>query len=76
MDKEKYYDYLWLISPIWNWVVSIPFFFIWDSAYIAFGLTPPASPVWLYMFLGIVVIFGIAYFMIYKNREKRLGRGA
>lgn len=73
MDKERYYNYLWFISPIWNWAISLPFIFIWESAYLAFGLTPPTSPVWIHMFIGIVCTYGLSYFLVYKDRDKYPG---
>jgi len=33
MERKSYYKWLFIIGALWNWLVSVPFFFWYDLIY-------------------------------------------
>ena len=73
MDKKTYYKYLFLLTAIWNFLISLPFMFMYETFAINWGLVLPSTPIWIELFLIFVFIMGIGYFLIYRDISKNHG---
>jgi len=70
--KTGYYKTLFLISAIWNWLVSIPFFFFYDKIFSALKMLPLDYPVIIKLLMSLVFIFGLGYYWTSKNMSKNI----
>lgn len=73
MEKKTFYKYLFLLTAIWNFLVSLPFMFLYETFAVNWGLIVPNTPIWIELFLAIVFIMGIGYFLIYRDISKNHG---
>jgi len=73
MQKEKYYRKLFIIGAFWNWTISLTTLAIYRPFFSFFNMKIPESPVWLFMFLGAVFVFGIGYFLVALDPVKNYG---
>lgn len=73
MYNENYYQKLFLIGAIWNWVASSTFIFGYKILFPLFGMSLPLYPVFFLMFLGICFVFGVGYFWVSKDLTKNHG---
>jgi hypothetical protein len=76
MEKKEYYKYLYLLAAIWNWIVAISLLllsFVTPDVMISFGVDIPPSLVFLQMLFVLVGIFGVGFFIIYRDIESNHG---
>ena len=77
MDKNKYYKWLFLTGAVWNIAVGllciIVTIFLLDFAVPIFGMDIPPSLIWLHFYFGFVAIFGIGYYLVYRDINKNHG---
>ena len=84
MPRQSYYKKLFLLAAFWNWVATALFFVAWMPLFSLIGMTPPASPIFLHLFLALAFVFGIGYFWVSRDlfgnlavvRMGILGKGA
>lgn len=73
MPRKSYYQKLFLIGALWNWVATVIFALGYGVIFPLFGLPLPIYPVFFLMFLGLAFVFGIGYYWvskdIYKNHD-------
>ncbi|MBI9085284.1 MAG: hypothetical protein JEZ11_16940 [Desulfobacterales bacterium] len=67
MPRERYYKNLFLVGALWNWGATGLFFVAWAPLFSLVGLAPPASPVFLKLFLALAFVFGIGYFWVSQD---------
>jgi len=70
MPKEDYYQKLFFIGAVWNWVATATFFLGYKIIFPLFGMKLPAYPVFFLMFLGLCFIFGVGYYWVSKDLSK------
>ncbi|MHA1378895.1 MAG: hypothetical protein ACTSRG_10985 [Candidatus Helarchaeota archaeon] len=76
MEKEKYYNFLFLSGAVWNFVVAflclIASIFIIDLSSL-FGMQVPPSLFWYHLYFGFVFIFGLGYYLVSQDLRKNHG---
>ena len=73
MEKTKL---VFLTGATWNVAVSVLFFImsvVAPSAFTDLGFTIPNTMVYFHSFLGFVGLFGVAFFIAYKDTSARRG---
>ncbi|MBC2713786.1 MAG: hypothetical protein HF978_00555 [Desulfobacteraceae bacterium] len=70
MPKQAYYQKMFLLGAIWNWVATSTFIFGYKILFPLFGMSLPVYPVFFLMFLGLCFIFGIGYYWVSKDLTK------
>jgi hypothetical protein len=70
MPKENYYQKMFLIGAIWNWVATITFAVGYKIVFPLFSMELPKYPVFFLMFLGLAFVFGIGYYWVSKDLTK------
>ena len=76
MEKKNYYKFLFLIGAIWNLILGLLFIALSplaDSIFPMFGMEVPPSLLFLQSFFGVVVVFGIGYYLVSRNINKNHG---
>lgn len=76
MDKKNYYKYLFLIGAIWNIVLGIVYIFtslFMKGSFEMFGVEEPPSLIFYHLFFGIVIVYGIGYYLVSANLDKNHG---
>jgi len=76
MEKKEYYKNLFLLAAIWNWIVAISLLllsFVAPDVMTLFGVDIPPSLVFLQMLFLLVGIFGVGFFIIYRDVESNHG---
>ncbi len=76
MEKKEYYKNLFLLAAIWNWIVAISLLllsFVAPDVMTFFGVDIPPSLVFLQMLFLLVGIFGVGFFIIYRDVESNHG---
>jgi len=71
ISKNSYFKLSFLISAIWNWMISIVFFFFADNIFIMLGMEKTNYLVIVQLFMCLVFAFGVGYFLVYKGVEAR-----
>jgi len=70
MPKQDYYQKVFLIGAIWNWMAASTFVFGYKILFPLFGMPLPVYPVFFLMFLGICFVFGIGYYWVSQDLNK------
>lgn len=70
MLKQDYYQKLFFIGAIWNWVATLTLIFGYKILFPLFGMTLPLYPVFFLMFLGLCFVFGLGYFWVSQDLIK------
>jgi hypothetical protein len=73
MEKIKL---IFLTGAIWNLAVAVLFFIVSvvaPSAFVDLGFLIPNTMVWFHSFLGFVGLFGVAFYIAYKDPSARRG---
>jgi hypothetical protein len=73
MPKEDYYQKLFFIGAIWNWVATLTFILGYKILFPLFGMPLPVYPVFFLMFLGICFVFGIGYYWVSTDLKNNHG---
>jgi hypothetical protein len=73
MPKQDYYQKLFFIGAIWNWVATTTLIFGYKILFPLFGMVLPVYPVFFLMFLGLCFVFGIGYFWVSQDLTKNHG---
>ncbi len=73
MPKQEYYQKLFFIGAIWNWVATTTLIFGYKILFPLFGMVLPVYPVFFLMFLGLCFVFGIGYFWVSQDLGKNHG---
>ena len=76
MEKKEYYKYLLLLASVWNWAVSISLLIlslVAPNIIVEFGVDIPPSLVFLQMLFVLVGIFGIGFFLVYRDMTRNHG---
>ncbi|MBN2152109.1 MAG: hypothetical protein JW839_11720 [Candidatus Lokiarchaeota archaeon] len=73
MDKDSL---IFLTGAVWNWAVAVSLFVLsvaTPSAFLDLGMEIPNAMVWFHCTVGFVGVFGVAYFIAYKDLSARRG---
>lgn len=76
MDKRKYYEFLFKIGGIFNWLMAISFItmsLIIPDVFELFGSSRPPTLFFLHSLLGLIFVYGIGYFIVGLNIDKNRG---
>ena len=76
MDKLGYYRFLFLVGAIWNIVLGIGYIFtslFIEGSFEMFGVEEPPSLIFYHLFFGIVIVYGIGYYLVSDNLDKNHG---
>ena len=76
MDKLGYYRFLFLVGAIWNIVLGIGYIFtslFIEGSFEMFGVEEPPSLIFYHLFFGIVIIYGVGYYLVSTNLDKNHG---
>lgn len=76
MDRTKYTTVLFLSGALWNWAVSVALFLVSvlvPGAFVDLGMQVPNTMVWFHCTVGFVGVFGVVYFIAYKDKTARRG---
>ncbi|MBF0102714.1 MAG: hypothetical protein HQK77_17575 [Desulfobacterales bacterium] len=60
----NYYKKLFYVGAIWNCSIAFFSLFFYKPLFYFFHMAIPDPPVWLFLFLGAVVVFGLGYFWV------------
>ena len=76
MNKKKYYKIVFLFGGVYNIIGLIllgilPIFI--NSIFPFFGITNPASLLFVHIFVVIIASFSVGYFMLFKDISKNHG---
>jgi hypothetical protein len=67
MPRESYYQKLFFIGAIWNWVATVSFALGYKFLFPLFGMKLPQYPIFFLLFLGLAFVFGIGYYWVSKD---------
>ncbi len=70
MQKQGYYQKMFLIGAIWNWVATGSFAAGYKIVIPIFGMELPRYPAFFLMFLGLCFVFGIGYYWVSRDIHK------
>ncbi len=70
MPKQDYYQKMFLIGAVWNWVATVTFFFGYKMLFPLFGMALPLYPVFFLMFLGVCFLLGVGYYWVSRDLNK------
>jgi len=73
MLKQDYYQKLFFIGAIWNWVATLTFCFGYKILFPLFSMELPKFPVFFLMFLGLAFVFGIGYYWVSQDLNNNHG---
>jgi hypothetical protein len=76
MDRRKYYKWLFIIGALFNWIVSVTFFFgslVIPDLFNLFGTLSPPTLFFLHALLGLIFVYGIGYFIVGRDISKNRG---
>ena len=76
MNKLNYYKYLFLVGAIWNIVLGVIYILtslLLEGSFEIAGLEEPPSLVFYHLFFGIVIIYGIGYYLVSINLDQNHG---
>jgi hypothetical protein len=76
MNKNKYYKYLFIIGAFFNWINAFSFLIlsIFDpEIFLVFGSEYPPTLFFLHALLGLIITFGIGYFIVGLDIAKNQG---
>jgi hypothetical protein len=76
MDRPKYTRILFLSGAVWNWAVAASLFILsvaMPSAFVDLGMQVPNTMVWFHCTVGFVGVFGVVYFIAYRDPSARHG---
>ena len=69
-QKKIWYKKMFFYSAIYNWLISISFFFGYKAILPLLNMEPPIYPVFLLIMLFFVFIIGIGYYWVYLNTDR------
>jgi len=69
-QKKIWYKKMFFYSAIYNWLISISFFFGYKAILPLLNMEPPIYPVFLLIMLFFVFIIGIGYYWVYLDTDK------
>ena len=69
-QKKIWYKKMFFYSAIYNWLISISFFFGYKAILPLFNMEPPIYPVFLLIMLIFVFIIGIGYYWVYLDTDR------
>lgn len=76
MEKTVYYQYLFKIGGIFNWIMAISFIsisLIMPNVFELFGSIAPPTLFFLHSLLGLIFVYGIGYFIVGLDINKNRG---
>ncbi|TFG09713.1 hypothetical protein EU538_04145 [Candidatus Thorarchaeota archaeon] len=76
MNKESYYEWLFKVGAVFNWIMAVSF--LVGSVAVAdifalFGTTDPPTLFFLHALLGLIFVYGIGYYMVGQDITKNRG---
>ena len=69
-QKKIWYKKMFFYSAIYNWLISISFFFGYKAILPLLNMELPIYPVFLLIMLFFVFIIGIGYYWVYLNTDR------
>ena len=69
-QKKTWYKKMFFYSAIYNWLISISFFFGYKAILPLLNMEPPIYPVFLLIMLFFVFIIGIGYYWVYMDTDR------
>ena len=69
-QKKIWYKKMFFYSAIYNWLISISFFFGYKAILPLLNMEPPIYPVFLLIMLIFVFIIGIGYYWVYLDIDR------
>lgn len=76
MDKNEYYNHMFLIAALWNWIIAIIMILISifsPSTAKDFGMEVPPTWFFYHLMWFFVFLIGILFFVIGRDLEKYHG---
>ena len=73
MPKQNYYQKMFFIGAVWNWVATSTFIFGYKILFPLFDMELPIYPVFFLMFLGLCFVLGIGYYWVSRDLYKNHG---
>lgn len=70
MKRMAYYQNLFFIGAIWNWVAALSFAIGYKWLFPLFNMELPKFPVFLMLFLGLAFVYGIGYYWVFRDISK------
>lgn len=67
MPKEAYYEKLFFIGAVWNWVATVSFALGYKIVFPLFGMELPKYPMFFLLFLGLAFVYGLGYYWVSKD---------
>jgi hypothetical protein len=69
-QKKIWYKKMFFYSAIYNWLISISFFFGYKAILPLLNMEPPIYSVFLLIMLFFVFIIGIGYYWVYMDTDR------
>ena len=69
-QKKIWYKKMFFYSAIYNWLISISFFFGYKTILPLLNMEPPIYSVFLLIMLFFVFIIGIGYYWVYMDTDR------
>jgi hypothetical protein len=69
-QKKIWYKKMFFYSAIYNWLISISFFFGYKAILPLLNMEPPIYSVFLLIMLFFVFIIGIGYYWVYLDTDR------
>ena len=73
MQNETYYQKMFFIGAVWNWVGTLTGAIGYKVTFAQFGMALPRYPVFFLLFLGLAFVFGLGYYWV--SRDIHLNHG-
>ena len=72
MSKDGFFEVVFLVASIYDFVLGFLFFLFYKPIYAFFNITLPVYPMYLQMAAGFVFAMGVAYYFVYKNMYRNM----
>jgi hypothetical protein len=73
MPKQYYYQKIFIVGAVWNWVATVSFALGYKIMFPLFGMELPRYPIFFLLFLGLAFSFGIGYYLVSRDIYKNHG---
>jgi hypothetical protein len=76
MNKERYYEWLFKVGAVFNWIMAVSFLvgsLAVADIFALFGTTDPPTLFFLHALLGLIFVYGIGYYMVGQDITKNRG---
>jgi hypothetical protein len=72
MPNDKFFKGLFLVAALYDFILGLVFFFLYEPVYAYFDITLPVYLVYLQMAAAFVIAMGVGYWFVYRNMYRNI----